>query len=43
MIGAVDSMPILIASAPKSESTDSSWRLTNSGGRLKTPWTPREF
>src|SRR3989454_11823026 len=43
MIGAVESIPIFTASAPKSESTESSWRPTNSGGRLKTPWTPTEF
>src|SRR2546427_2983827 len=43
MIGAVDSIPILIASAPKSESTESICRATNSGGRLNTPWTPSEF
>src|SRR4030095_9134968 len=43
MIGAVDSIPILIASAPKSLRTASSWRATNSGGRLWTPVTPTEF
>src|SRR5438552_3837384 len=43
MIGAVESIPIFTASASKSESTESIWRPTNSGGRLKTPWTPTEF
>ena len=43
MIGAVESMPIFTASAPKSESTESICATTNSGGRLKTPWTPTEF
>src|SRR5712692_2448341 len=43
MTGAVDSMPILTASAPKSESTESICRATNSGGRLNTPCTPSEF
>ena len=43
MIGAVESMPIFTASAPKSDSTESSCLPTNAGGRLKTPWTPTEF
>src|SRR5215813_10221951 len=43
MIEAVESMPIFTASAPKSESTESIWAATNSGGRLKTPCTPTEF
>src|SRR3989442_6601281 len=43
MIGAVESMPIFTASAPKSESTEWICVPMNSGGRLKTPWTPTEF
>src|SRR5881628_3912791 len=43
MIAAVESMPIFTASASKSERTESIYRPTNSGGRLKTPWTPSEF
>src|SRR5881296_1005394 len=43
MIGAVDSIPILIASAPKSARTESICLATNSGGRLNTPCTPSEF
>ena len=42
-IGAVDSIPILTASAPKSPSTASICSATNSGGRLWTPVTPTEF
>ena len=42
-IGAVESMPSFTASAPKSSSTESICRATNSGGRSNTPWTPREF
>src|SRR4029453_7813949 len=43
MIGVVDSIPVLAASAPMSPSTASSWRATNSGARLATPCTPIEF
>ena len=43
MIGVVESIPSFTASAPKSASTESICRATNSGGRLKTPCTPTEF
>ena len=43
MIGAVESIPHLAASAPKSESTERSCWATKAGGRLSTPCTPREF
>ena len=43
MMGAVESMPHLAASAPKSSSTERSCRATNAGGRFSTPCTPREF
>src|SRR5438093_5976077 len=43
MIADVDSMPIFTASAPKSDSTASICRATKSGGRFRTPCTPREF
>ena len=43
MIAAVESIPVLTASAPMSPRTASSWRATNSGGRFTTPWTPIEF
>src|SRR5512134_4116915 len=43
MMGAVDSMPHLAASVPKSESTEVSCRATKAGGRFSTPWTPSEF
>ncbi len=43
MMGAVESIPILMASAPMSDSTASIWRATNSGATLSTPWTPSEF
>src|SRR5262249_14862163 len=43
MMGAVDNIPILTASASKSERTASHCSTTNSGGRFKTPVTPTEF
>ncbi len=43
MMGEVDSIPHLAASAPKSSSTERSCRATKAGGRFSTPWTPREF
>ena len=43
MMGAVESMPHLAASAPKSSSTESSCWATKAGGRFSTPWTPMEF
>ena len=43
MMGAVESIPHLAASAPKSSRTERSCRATNAGGRFSTPWTPREF
>ena len=36
-------MPVLMASAPMSPSTDSSCARTASGGSSQYPWTPSEF
>jgi hypothetical protein len=43
MIGAVESIPHLAASVPKSSRTERSCRATKAGGRFSTPWTPTEF
>ena len=43
MMAAVESIPHLAASVPKSSRTERSCSATKGGGRFSTAWTPREF